>query len=104
MKKIVLLMIFSMLFIGCGTKVVEVPKYIYNKAPLLELKDTKTTYEFGKLYNKNGKVCVKRWDACLKKKDFIELVDYLQALGATIDKSNAQVIEYNKWAEEQNSK
>lgn len=88
-------------FNGCSQKV-EVPTYVHTKTPLLENYKKEIKYSFGDLINKKEEVCILKWDKCIPKKDFIELVEYMQESKSVIEKHNNQITEYNKWSEKQN--
>lgn len=92
-----------LLFNGCSQKV-EVPVYIYNKPPILTNFNTESNYDFGKLYNKDNNVCIVKWNTCIPKKDFIDLVNYIQLMKTDLSKHQEQIIIYNNWSKEQNER
>lgn len=100
-KILFLILTISILFTGCFTTTVIKPVYKHNKTPILEIYEL-PQYKFGKLYNKDNKVCVKKWDTCIDKKEFITLIDYMKNVKSINNKYHKQITIYNTWSTKNN--
>lgn len=77
-------------------------EYVYIKPSLPKQKvyTVTTPYDFGTLVNKEGKVCVQSWEACIPKAKFKELLDFLRDHKSTLKLSNDQAKRFNYLIEE----
>jgi len=89
---------FSFLFVGCAEKEIKVvPKYIKVpcKYPKLKVYPDNSNLALS-IKPKNGKVCVKEWNACIPEKEFMKLVRYIKEKRAIIKKYQKEIETYNK--------
>ncbi len=103
MRKIFLLILTIFIFSGCTTKVIETV-YVEKKLPILKQYQSINNYQFGKLKNKNGKVCILKWNVCIKKEEFLDLVYYIKDIKSTNEKYNNQIRLYNELVIKENKK
>jgi len=101
MIKILLSILLILSISGCTTKVIE-PVYIKAECPKLKIYDNNATFTLGKVYNSNGKICIKSWGTCVPKDKIIELVNYTSSLKETILKYENQITKYNNYKGTQN--
>jgi len=97
MKKLITILVLILIsFTGCSYKTVKEPIYIKQQEPILPQYKTSRKFQFGKLYNKNGNVCIIKWKSCIPKQDFLNLVYYIKDLKSVISDYNTTIDSYNK--------
>ena len=107
MKIVTFLLTLLLFFNGCTTKEI-VPKYIYIKPeyPTLHTFENNQTLNLSiKTIKVDGieKVCVKEWDACVKKEPFMEIVNLIKSKNESLNKCNKQIEIFNEEYKKENN-
>ena len=98
---IVSLLILYLFLSGCAEKpiihkeLVVKKVYIKTKCPKLKIYDFNKTLVLN-AYNKGNKICIKEWNACIPKKQMINLIIYTKELKGIISNYKKEIEEYNK--------
>ena len=97
-KYISLIAIISpLLFLGCAEKEIKVvPKYIKIPCHYPKLKMYQDTERLNlAIRPQDNKVCIKQWNTCIPKNEFMNLVKFIKHKEATIKKYEVEIKNYN---------
>jgi Cft2 family RNA processing exonuclease len=99
MKRLLFLSFIPLIFLGCSEK--QVVKYVkikptYHKLEVYnEPQELKLHIKGAKIKGKE-KICVKEFDACLNRKSFLELINYINEYKTISKNYKNEIMLYNK--------
>lgn len=97
--KNLLVSVCVLLLSACSSEPRKVYVPVERSLPTLNNYKPTKIYKFGNLRNKDGKVCVEKWGACLPKNEFKGLIFRIKDLENTLELHIKQIDTYNAKAD-----